>query len=484
MDNLSYKYYPNSNRLQRVDDGVTLNTMVNDIKDQSGNNYTYNDLGQLVSNAQDKISYTYNTAGLVTTIHNTLTGNPVVKFVYDDKGKRLKKEGYINGQLSYTDYYVRDVSGSPMAIYRNSTLKENPIYGANRLGIHYREDNSDVYQLIDHLGNVRAVVTEQAGNPVALVAKTDYYPGGMAMPNRNIVGDYRYGYQGEYAETDKETGMPAFELRLYDPRINRWISPDPAGQYHSPYMAMGNNWISRVDPDGGTDGCEGCPDNPIELDAVVITAPGRNFDYSGMPLWMQNTSLDTGTWHGWEGGSMADYNKKFGMDFGSQNPGSTWYQWYYRTQYKPEFDAFISDMHSAQLKVGLATLAVGFAPYALSVGSASLVGVKATSSIVAQSVITKQVNFIGVIGDTFFMSGYGDFLGSSFEAGYSFQNNGWYTSTILDTKPVNTALKQGLISTAFSVKLHGMDKLVGQGNNLAKGLYTTSYQFGNYAAQK
>jgi len=77
----------------------------------------------------------------------------------------------------------------------------------------------------------------------------------MPMPGRQFVNGkpYRYGYQGEFAETDTETGKPAFQLRLYDPRINRWLSPDPMRQYHSPYMAMGNNPISRIDPDGGTD---------------------------------------------------------------------------------------------------------------------------------------------------------------------------------------------------------------------------------------
>jgi len=70
-----------------------------------------------------------------------------------------------------------------------------------------------------------------------------YNPGGIAMPGRNVVG--------EYAETDPETRKVAFELRLYDPRINRWLTTYPAGQFHSSYMSMGNNWVSRVDPDGG-----------------------------------------------------------------------------------------------------------------------------------------------------------------------------------------------------------------------------------------
>ncbi len=47
--------------------------------------------------------------------------------------------------------------------------------------------------------------------------------------------------------------MEAFQLRLWDGRIGRWLSPDPKHQYASPYLGMGNNPISRIDPDGGDD---------------------------------------------------------------------------------------------------------------------------------------------------------------------------------------------------------------------------------------
>ena len=56
------------------------------------------------------------------------------------------------------------------------------------------------------------------------------------MLNRNIVGDYRYGYQGEYSEKDEETGLNSFQLRMYDFRINRWISPDPYGRVFTPLI--------------------------------------------------------------------------------------------------------------------------------------------------------------------------------------------------------------------------------------------------------
>ncbi len=71
---------------------------------------------------------------------------------------------------------------------------------------------------------------------------------------RTFKNQTRYGYQGEYAEDETgEDGIKAnsFQLRLYNPRLGRWMSPDPYGQYHSPYLAMGNTPINGVDPDGG-----------------------------------------------------------------------------------------------------------------------------------------------------------------------------------------------------------------------------------------
>ncbi len=92
-------------------------------------------------------------------------------------------------------------------------------------------------------------VTHQRSN---IVAGADYYPFGLPMENREITReDYRYGYQGQYSEKDKETGWNAFELRMYDARVARWLSVDPQGQYFSPYVGMGNNPVTGTDPDGG-----------------------------------------------------------------------------------------------------------------------------------------------------------------------------------------------------------------------------------------
>ncbi|QKX03540.1 hypothetical protein HN014_00960 [Aquimarina sp. TRL1] len=249
MDQLTYTYKgAKPNQLTQVTDAAGDVAGAADIGSQPADNYRYNRIGQLTRNESEKIDYLYNASGLVTEIHEE--GSPRLKFFYNDKGQRVRKEAYANGTLSYTEHYVRDAAGNTMVIYRNGQLEEYALFGAGRIGVQKR-GGANFYQLTDHLGNVRAVVSKTTtGTPIALT-KTDYYPGGMAMPNRNLQGDYRYGYQGEFAETDPETGKPAFELRLYDPRINRWLAPDPYGQYHSPYVGMGNDWINGVDPDGG-----------------------------------------------------------------------------------------------------------------------------------------------------------------------------------------------------------------------------------------
>ncbi|MCO5951209.1 RHS repeat-associated core domain-containing protein, partial [Mucilaginibacter flavidus] len=64
---------------------------------------------------------------------------------------------------------------------------------------------------------------------------------------------YRYDYQGAYAEKDPVTGLNNFQLRMYDSKIGRWLSTDPAGQHASPYEGMGNNPVAKGDPTGGED---------------------------------------------------------------------------------------------------------------------------------------------------------------------------------------------------------------------------------------
>lgn len=72
--------------------------------------------------------------------------------------------------------------------------------------------------------------------------------------------DYRFGYQGQFAEKDPETGWNHFELREYDPIVARWTIVDPLRVGFSVYMAMSNNPINRIDRRGGCPNGD-CPED-------------------------------------------------------------------------------------------------------------------------------------------------------------------------------------------------------------------------------
>jgi RHS repeat-associated protein len=270
VDNLTYNYTnTGSNQLNSLTDAVLNTAYANDIDPQASGNYVYNALGQLILNKQETIHYQYNAQGLVTEVRkgNLIFASafPVARFYYNEQGQRVKKDNFITGTstLTSTDYYVSDLSGNLMSVYTrlnsNPSLvvqKELPIYGATRLGVCLKAQapNPEIknYEITDHLGNVRAVFQRTANpypNNVAMNSYADYYPFGEQLIGRSSNSGYRFAFQGQ--ELDPSTGMEAFQLRLWDGRIGRWLSPDPYGQHFSPYLGMGNNPVTTVDPDGG-----------------------------------------------------------------------------------------------------------------------------------------------------------------------------------------------------------------------------------------
>jgi RHS repeat-associated protein len=87
----------------------------------------------------------------------------------------------------------------------------------------------------------------------------DYYPYGLTWNNPPLPTDpegiHNCTYQDkefQFAEFSDGSGLALydFQARMYDPTIGRWSVPDPAGQFANPYLAMCNNPIRNIDPDG------------------------------------------------------------------------------------------------------------------------------------------------------------------------------------------------------------------------------------------
>lgn len=137
-----------------------------------------------------------------------------------------------------------------------------------------RELGEKRYELTNHLGNVLSTFTDRrmqvptSQAPIALSyyaaevrSVSDYYPFGLLMPGRHGPGDldgYRYAFQGQEHD-DEINGVVgssyAFEYRMHDSRIGRFLSIDPLATkypWNSPYAFSEN----RVIDGGDLEGCE------------------------------------------------------------------------------------------------------------------------------------------------------------------------------------------------------------------------------------
>jgi len=114
-----------------------------------------------------------------------------------------------------------------------------------------------------------------------IVQQTDYYPYGLIAKNWTRVGEKATKdlFQGKTYED--LTKWYDFHARQYDASLGRWFGVDPQNQFHSPYLAMGNNPVMMVDPDG-----ELAWFVPIIIGAVVGGATGGVIAHNnGQDFW-------------------------------------------------------------------------------------------------------------------------------------------------------------------------------------------------------
>ena len=161
------------------------------------------------------------------------------------------------GVLAYLRYRLKDAQGTVLDEQFEPVNSALPgAWQTLQLGVRAKEAGTLEVAVVSN-DPARAIYfddiqVEHTGSMI--VQEQHTYAFGAPLPGLSyVVGDkrYRYGYQGQFAEKDEETGWNSFEERQYDSRIGRWLSPDPQGQFHSAYVGMGNNPVSGVDPDGG-----------------------------------------------------------------------------------------------------------------------------------------------------------------------------------------------------------------------------------------
>jgi RHS repeat-associated protein len=316
MDSMNYKYNRNgtgqlvNNKLRQVRDAVSAGNYTTDIDNQTNtDNYVYDRIGNLIQDKAEKLDTVHWTVyGKIHRIaKNTAAPEPdtYIDYGYDAGGNRTWKKVIIADTTTQT-FYVRDAQGNTMGIYSISlparagasgqlTWDEQHLYGSSRLGVWNWsaavpanapvatganssvagiQDSllygSRVYELSNHLGNVLVTISDKKlgvdndNNGVIdyytadVVTANDYYPFGMIQPGRKFsaAGGYRYGFNGK--ENDNEVkgegNQQDYGMRIYDPRLGRFLSVDPLGAeypWNSSYAFAENIPIQYIDLDGG-----------------------------------------------------------------------------------------------------------------------------------------------------------------------------------------------------------------------------------------
>lgn len=236
-------------------------------------NYNYDANGNAGSNGDvtNPKSITYNILNLPQTIQQN--GNTIATYTYDATGAKLKNTGS-DGTWDYDGEIV--YKNNAIAFIQTEEGKAQPDGSG---GYNY------VYDLKDHLGNVRVTFRKYNG-AADVVQEDEYYTFGLRKPGYDNSNGNRYLYNGKEIQSDL-TDQYDYGARFYDPVIGRWSALDPLAEKDrrwSPYNYASDNSINRIDPDGMADRFNPFTDNITdqgEIGAILSgLAEGGHFSYS------------------------------------------------------------------------------------------------------------------------------------------------------------------------------------------------------------
>ena len=262
MDNLTYSYQPNSNKLLKVADAASTDTYgfkddaVNTAAD-TADDYTYDVNGNLTTDSNKAITnISYNHLNLPVVVNFGSTNK--IEYIYDATGVKLKKIVSTGTTTEYAGNYIYE-NGSLQFFHTPEGYVE-PINASNyALGFRH------TFQYKDHLGNIRLAYKDLNQNTgaisLSIVEEHNYYPFGLKHNGYNGGSNgqrhHKYMFGGKELQ-DEIVGSNSFEVydfgaRNYDAALGRWMNLDPLAEKfpnHSPYSFCFNNPVYFIDPDG------------------------------------------------------------------------------------------------------------------------------------------------------------------------------------------------------------------------------------------
>ena len=260
IDQLTYSYEANSNRLRDVDDTASGTSGLEGYKPYTttatGADYTYDLNGNLTYDPSKELTITYNYLNLPQRIEDA--DCKVLEFTYDAVGMKLRKTVKDGAVTITTQDYVGGIE------YRGGVMEA--IYHTE--GRVYFEDGSSRYEynLTDHLGNTRLMFSDKNGNGIVdmsddpetteVLQENHYYPFGMQMKGswmENPGRESKYQFNGIERNKDLGLNWDLADFRSYDANIGRWTQIDPLAEFApdvTSYRFGFNNPILYVDPFG------------------------------------------------------------------------------------------------------------------------------------------------------------------------------------------------------------------------------------------
>ncbi|VVO17080.1 hypothetical protein PS689_03925 [Pseudomonas fluorescens] len=192
------------------------------------------------------------------------------RYIYDGQGQRMRKihSAQASGRTLINE--VRYLPGLEIRTTADGEILHVITAQAGRNGVrvlHWEAGKPDGiandqvrYCLNDHLGSSTLELDQQGG----LISQESYYPfGGTAWWAARSAVEAKYKTVRYSGKERDASGLYYYGFRYYAPWLQRWISPDPAGDVDglNLYVMVDNNPLTNVDSDGLA---------PVELNAQLV----------------------------------------------------------------------------------------------------------------------------------------------------------------------------------------------------------------------